>query len=166
MPDRHLREVQLGVAGRLGSIETKQRAASLRVWPGALRTGDVAQYTPLINPATFNRIIEVETLPGRWMVWGQFDLFCASAAGLLRYEFKLAAFDTATDIEESSADYDFPTYYYWAYEAAPNPFRFPVTLVGHFSNETDDNKKIAILCRDDEAHAWSAQNIRLNLIPR
>lgn len=193
MPDRRLREQILAGPDRLAAIETKQRVMSTRVWPGAMRTGSADVFTPDVDPSKFNSMILVDALPGRWMVMGQFDLSCPSSVSGPNFEFKLAAFDSETGVEEpefvtsdlsdliESLDdtelaglprgasaiighYDFPTYYYSS--TSTGAVRFPVTLIGHFLNETDSNKSIAMQCRETAKLAWSVTNIRLKLIPR
>jgi hypothetical protein len=156
--------MNLGAVGRLGAIEAKQRAMSTRVWPGAMRTGAVDTFSPDLDPSELNTMVLVETLPGRWLVMGQFDLLCEAPAGNLDFHFKLVAIDVATGVEETSGDYDFPDYYINSSEATR--FRYPVTLIGHFSNESDDNKNIGIQCREANGRVWSVASIRLKLIPR
>lgn len=177
MPDRNLREVQLGMSSRLGSIEAKQRAMTTRVWPGAMRTAAADSFSP-ITPTIFNSLIQLLALPGRWLVMGQFNLACAAPAGNVAFEFRLAAFDADTGVEKGSgfsgelgplgevdlSTYDFPSQYYEA--EVSTPIRFPVTLIGDFASESDSNIAVRIQCRETNNRDWTADNIRLKLIPR
>lgn len=175
MPDRNLREMSLGMSGRLGSIEAKQRAMQTRVWPGAMRTAAADSHTP-VDATAPNTLVELLALPGRWLVMGQFDLSCAAPAGSVAFEFRLAAIDAVTGIEKGMSDggleqvradlstYDFPPYYYEA--QVSTPIRFPVTLIGDFAAEGDDNVIVQMLCSEVNGRAWSVTNARLKLIPR
>ena len=164
MPDRNLREVSLGMAGRLGAIESRQRAMTGRVWPGAMRTADADSYIPTTQDQ-FNTIIQMEVLPGRWLMMAEFDLRYPVVASIIRAEMKLAVSDAVTGVEEpSSVDYDLPTRFLAL--TITGFYRTPMTLIGHMSNETDNNKVVAIKVRDAEGETWTAHDIRLNLIPR
>src|SRR6186713_2809761 len=100
MPDRNLREQSHALPGRFGSIEARLRALSVRTWPGAMRTGSENLYNP-VDATTFNTLIEVVTLPGRWLAMGQFDLSCPNPSGDADFEFRLAAFDVETGTQQT-----------------------------------------------------------------
>jgi hypothetical protein len=137
-----------------------------------MRTGSQASFSPDLDPSEFNSILEVDTLPGRWLVMGQFDLSCPAPGGNVDFEFRFAAFDIETGEEQMSVedrqlgrdDFDFPVYYYES--ASTAAIRFPVTLIGDFANDTDFNLLISMQCRETNSRAWSVTNARLKLIPR
>ena len=148
----------------MGAIEAKQRAMTLRVWPGAMRTAAVPVFTP-VDPAAWSSMVQVLALPGRWLVMGQFSFVAQPSASLIAAEYRFAAFNPDTGAEVLSDDFDFQPYTFtWA--GTVTSVVMPLTLISDFANESDDNLNIALQCRELASMPWQGIEIRLKLIPR
>jgi hypothetical protein len=169
MADRQLRELGQAFQQRIGSLEAKQRALTLRAWPGAVRTEKSLPYFIPQDPAANSVITSIVIPAGRWLITasGSIGTTDVDAAPAL-YFLQLYAYDAltgeafVTTDPENNLDAPFS---YLTLPANPAGAGQYVTMTMTGDLIAQESTKILMACQGTAGRMWNLLDPRIRCLP-